>query len=126
MKKIFVGNGEIIDKYTILLIKLDKIDEPDKRINVNNELTYLRDDIKELISNFDIEDNINHLKSINLKLWDIEDQLRDLEKKKEFGSKFIELARSVYITNDERSRIKKKINIATNSNIIEKKSYKDY
>ena len=59
MKKIFVGNGEIIDKYTILLIKLDKIDEPDKRINVNNELTYLRDDITELISNFDIEDNIN-------------------------------------------------------------------
>lgn len=122
--KIEVSNGEIIDKFTILEIKLDRIDDPAKLLNIQKEYDIL----------FPIVENIlelkhplvNELKTINERLWDIEDNIRVLEKSRNFGPSFIDLARQVYISNDVRARIKKEINILTNSGLTEEKSYKEY
>ena len=126
MFKVEVSNGELIDKYTILLIKNNKIKNKDKLKNVNNEISVLKPYIDELESKYNLIELINQLQEINSKLWDIEDNIRKKEKLKEFDNDFIDLARSVYYTNDDRANVKLEINNITKSNIVEVKSYEDY
>ena len=119
-----ISAGELIDKITILEIKKEKISNKEKLVEVNKELISLNETLKKSIND---ESKIlsfkNDLKNINLKLWDIEDGKRSAEKNNQFDEKFIELARSVYKFNDERAKIKMKINNALGSNIKEVKSY---
>lgn len=127
--KIEVSNGEIIDKHTILSIKLEKIKNEDKLKNIQKEydtLTPHVNEIKSLISEEEFEGLYNDLVIVNKKLWNTEDELRILEKEKNFDSRFIYLARSVYHDNDNRAEIKKQINIRTNSDLIEEKDYVTY
>ena len=119
--------GELFDKITILEIKKKKIKDKEKLKHVNVELNLLNKVVtKKKINKRKILKLINALKSINLKLWNVEDKLRKLEKEKSFKSLFIQKARSVYILNDKRSVIKNNINIETNSNVNEVKSYEKY
>ena len=119
-----ISVGELIDKITILEIKKDKLKNI-KLKNILKELSFLRAVLEK--NNILIPDEIYfQLKSINLKLWDIEDKIRIKEKNKEFDNEFIELARSVYLNNDRRSETKKELNIMFNSEIIEEKSYEKY
>ena len=119
-----ISVGELIDKITILEIKKDKLKNL-KLKNILKELSFLRAVI-EKNSIFIPDEIFFQLKSINLKLWDIEDKIRVKEKNKEFDNEFIELARSVYLNNDRRSETKKELNIMFNSEIIEEKSYEKY
>lgn len=123
--KIEVSNGEIIDKITILEIKLEKIKNPEKLKNVKNEYDLLNEYIPQIGVTRE-HDLYKSLKEINLKLWDIEDLLRVKEQKQEFDTEFIELARSVYFTNDTRAEIKKEINHLSGSSLFEEKEYVDY
>ncbi len=122
--KIEVSNGEIVDKLTIIEIKLENITNEQKLANLRLEYDVLNKAVALII------DKLNplyiELLSINKKLWAIEDRIRELEKNKDFGSEFIEIARSVYFTNDLRSEVKRRINELTNSTFIEEKSYEDY
>jgi len=119
-----VSIGEIVDKLSILQIKLENITDEDKLVNVKKEFNYLYDIVfKDLKIQLD---DYNRLLDINKQLWDIEDDIRDEERAKRFEDKFIELARAVYVTNDERSRIKKDINLKYGSDFVEEKSYQDY
>jgi hypothetical protein len=122
--KIEVSNGELLDKLSILEIKQKKISDPKKLLNIMNEYSLLNPLVEGLLET--VYSQYKELLTINLKLWDIEDTIRNLEHNKDFGEKFIETARSVYQLNDERSRIKKEINLKTNSGIIEEKSYTGY
>ena len=122
--KIEVSNGEIIDKLTIIQIKLERIKDESKLVNLRKEFDLLKDAAKSIISPNDTL--YKALYSVNCELWDIEDQIRDLERKKEFGEDFIRTARSVYFQNDKRSEIKRKINLRTSSGLIEEKSYEKY
>jgi len=117
-----ISIGELFDKYSILLIKSEKIKNSKKLENIDKELNVLKS-IKEKYDNNDL---LNQLKIINEKLWDIENKKRQKEKDKIFDNEFIELARNVYIWNDKRSEIKNKINIFFNSNILEVKEYTEY
>ena len=118
-----VAIGELFDKFSILEIKKDKISDKSKLKHVDNEILYL----KKYIEEYNLDKTIyNELKNVNLELWDIEDKLRVKESKGEFDDEFIQLARSVYFTNDKRFECKKKINSIFNSNIYEVKSYADY
>ena len=119
-----ISVGELIDKITILEIKKDKLKNL-KLKNILKELSFLRA-VLEKNSIFISDEIYFQLKSINLKLWDIEDKIRIKEKNKEFDNEFIELARSVYLNNDRRSETKKELNIMFNSEIIEEKSYEKY
>ena len=119
-----ISVGELIDKITILEIKKDKLKNL-KLKNILKELSFLRA-VLEKNSIFIPDEIFFQLKSINLKLWDIEDKIRIKEKNKEFDNEFIELARSVYLNNDRRSETKKELNIMFNSEIIEEKSYEKY
>ena len=119
-----ISVGELIDKVSILEIKKDKLKNL-KLKNILKELSFLRSVI-EKNSIFIPDEIFFQLKSINLKLWDIEDKIRIKEKNKEFDNEFIELARSVYLNNDRRSETKKELNIMFNSEIIEEKSYEKY
>lgn len=122
--KIEVSNGEIVDKLTIIEIKLERIKDQAKLANLRREFDVLDTAAGTIISR---EDTLyKQLYKINTTLWDIEDRIRDLERKGDFGSDFIEVARSVYFTNDERSEVKRKINISTNSGLTEEKSYGKY
>ena len=122
-----ISPGEVIDKITILEIKKDFIDDKIKLSNVNNEYELLIGIYIQKLKSVDgIEKLKEKLKAINLSLWEIEDNIRECERHRRFDQTFIDLARSVYVTNDERSKIKKKINILLNSNLIEEKFYKDY
>jgi hypothetical protein len=124
--KIEVSIGEIVDKLSILQIKKLNILDEEKLINVKKEYDYLLQ-VVESDLNFSTSDELyEELFITNKKLWDIEDKIRDKERDKSFDDEFIELARSVYFTNDERSKIKKDINIKYGSNFIEEKSYKEY
>ena len=119
-----ISAGELFDKITILEIKKTKISNKEKLNNVEKELLSLNETVKKYIPNQNnISRYIKDLKSINLKLWDIEDGKRAAEKNKDFGEKFITLARNVYKFNDERAKIKLAINNALGSNIKEVKSY---
>ena len=121
------SSGELIDKITILKIKKKKISNKTKLKNINNELNLLNDIYKK---SFGKGKKIilyeEQLLNINKKLWVIEDKIRFEESKKNFGKEFVDLARQVYLNNDERSKIKKKINKLTGSHIVEEKSYKSY
>ena len=119
-----ISIGELIDKITILEIKKDKLKNL-KLKNILKELSFLKA-VLEKNSIFIPDEFFFQLKSINLKLWDIEDKIRIKEKNKEFDNEFIELARSVYLNNDRRSEIKKEMNMMFNSEIIEEKSYEKY
>ena len=123
--KIDVSIGEIVDKLTILSIKLDKFRDPEKRKNVEKEYQILLQSLKTSDITPESEE-FKKLKTINLKLWDIEDKIRVKEAEKSFDDEFIELARSVYFTNDERATIKKQINLKFNSDLIEEKEYVSY
>ena len=118
--QIEVSNGEIVDKYTILLIKAEMIKDEDKLVNVKKELSHLDDVVLKLNIK---KENKEQLIKVNLSLWMVEDELRECESAKRFDDFFITLARQVYTLNDERAVIKKQINIETNSNLIEEKSY---
>jgi hypothetical protein len=126
--KIEVSNGEIVDKLSILDIKLLKIDNEDKLVNVKNEHETLYPYILVLLDlhQSPLQQLYDELVKVNSLLWDIEDDIRDCERDKDFSQKFIDLARSVYVTNDKRALIKKQINQLTNSNLTEEKSYKNY
>ena len=124
--KVSVSVGEVFDKITILQIKKDKIKDRNKLININKELNEIETVVEEHKNDKEILSFIKTLKNINLKLWEIEDKIRAKESLKEFDEDFIQLARSVYIVNDKRAEIKKEINLKTNSNLIEEKSYKKY
>ena len=122
-----IGIGELIDKITILEIKSDRISDPEKLKNVFYELSILsatRD--KHLERDDKLGELTEQLKMINTTLWDIEDEIRACEAKKEFGQIFIELARSVYLTNDKRAALKKEINVLMGANIVEEKSYTEF
>jgi len=123
--KIEVSNGEVIDKITILRIKADQINHPDKKINVQKELLTLEEQASELLTvimNKYLETYLK-LYSTNRVLWSVEDELRELEAENDFGETFIQRAREVYTLNDERSKLKKEINLNTESDLIEEKSY---
>ena len=126
MDKIYaeISAGELVDKITILKIKKEKIANKEKLVEIKKELDSLTNTFnKSIKKNINLEALIKELKNINLKLWDVENKKRELEKKQEFGKEFIELARNVYKFNDERAKIKLKINEALGSNIKEVKSY---
>ena len=123
--KINISIGEVVDKVSILEIKLEKIKASDKLKNVRKEYTLLMNALKEeSIDNSFSE--YQALKKVNLKLWEIEDEIRIKELKQEFDEEFIHLARSVYINNDERAAIKKEINLKFDSDLIEEKEYVNY
>jgi hypothetical protein len=122
--EIKIGIGEAIDRVTILIIKEEKIGDEDKLKNITLELDLLTNKLLPVPELPEMKDLFGKLLSINGELWDVEDALRVMEAQKDFGVKFIELARSVYRLNDERAAIKKKINELYNSEIVEEKSYK--
>ena len=126
--KIEVSNGEILYKITILVIKSKMITDPVKLKNINNELDELKPflDVVGYVSNSTVNSLVKELESVNEKLWNVEDKLRDKERSKQFDDEFIKLARDVYFTNDERARIKKNLNEVTNSKLVEEKSYQKY
>jgi hypothetical protein len=122
-----ISPGELLDKITILQIKAERIKDPIKVKNVTTELDLLLKKWEQSVtSDAEIVALTNELISINKKLWVIEDDIRDEERNKQFGERFIELARSVYVINDDRANTKKKVNLHLNSNIIEEKSYQSY
>ena len=119
--------GELVDKITILEIKAAKISEKVKQSNILYELGVLMKSYEENITVSDkLTDLKRELKKVNESLWDIEDDIRSCERRADFGSDFIKLARSVYFENDRRASLKKDINILLGSKIIEEKSYADY
>ena len=126
--KVEVSNGELLDKLTILELKMSNISDDKKLINVKKEFNELNPLAKLLFEKFKDELLIKYkeLALINSKLWRIEDDIRECEKNKNFSEKFVELARAVYFTNDKRSDVKKQINILTGSGFIEEKSYENY
>ncbi len=129
MKDILVplSPGEMLDKITILRIKAARMSDPVKVANVKHELALLEKTWRDSgAATVDIGDEEANLTRVNEKLWVIEDEIRDEERAKRFGEKFIELARSVYVENDERAAIKKRINTAMGSTIVEEKSYQSY
>ena len=122
-----ISPGELLDKITILQIKSERIEDAAKVANVNTELEMLNRVWQDSVENdATIETLTRELKSINEALWEIEDDIRDEERNKRFGDRFIELARAVYVTNDQRAEAKKKVNLHLNSTIVEEKSYQDY
>ena len=121
-----ISLGELIDKISILVIKEKKITDEKKNNLIREELTLLRKTLNEAANNNSINNYLNQLIDVNSTLWKIEDEIRDCEKNKKFDQKFIELARSVYITNDKRAEIKLEINKKFGSKIVEVKSYKKY
>lgn len=128
--KIEVSNGEIIDKLTILEIKLKEISDPEKLANIQKEYDSLKLVVDQIYNEADDyrELNVLHedLYNVNKTLWNIEDLIRECERQESFGEDFVELARSVYYTNDDRSEVKKKINLLTGSLFVEEKSYEEY
>lgn len=124
--QIEVSIGEVVDKYTILMIKASKIQDPAKLENINKELTYLIGILKKEDPLMTDYPHTKALFEINKELWKVEDDLRDLERVKDFGKEFIILARNVYKLNDKRAHIKKEINIKYNSEFVEEKSYQSY
>ena len=122
-----VSAGELLDKISILEIKLEKISDKSSLEQLKKEYKILKENQNSTIKlESKIEDLFKSLKNINFKLWNIEDRLRICEKNKDFGKEFIELAREVYFNNDKRSKIKSDINKTLGSNIVEIKQYVSY
>jgi hypothetical protein len=123
--KIEVANGEIVDKFTILSIKLEKITVASKLENIRREYDLLKAALRSLNIAPDDPD-LMALRAVNLKLWDIEDRIRLKEAEQRYDQEFIELARSVYIDNDQRAELKRRINLKTGSLLVEEKAYAAY
>ncbi|NIJ42340.1 hypothetical protein FHS78_002634 [Parvibaculum indicum] len=122
-----VGPGELIDKITILRIKSERMSDAAKLVNVRHELQVLdRARSENLKESAELKRLEGELKAVNEALWDIEDDIRQCEADKDFGEKFVGLARAVYKTNDKRAAIKKEINLLTGSAIVEEKSYTEF
>jgi hypothetical protein len=124
-----ISLGELIDKITILEIKAANITDDGKLKNVRHELNVLAQKVASLLDAAGVEKLAplkTALKAINQELWVIEDDIRECEYAKDFSDTFIQLARAVYVTNDKRAKVKKDINLAFGSELIEEKSYKDY
>ena len=122
-----VSHGELIDKLTILEIKSERIVDPAKLTNIHNELDALNSAWQgDPAAAIDITDPRSRLKDINQALWDIEDEIRIKEKAQAFDERFIELARAVYVTNDQRADVKREINEKLGSTLVEEKSYQPY
>jgi Family of unknown function (DUF6165) len=129
MKDILVplSPGELLDKITILRIKADRITDAVKMANVRLELDLLEKTWRDSgCATFEVAGEERALQDVNGRLWDIEDLIRDKEAKQTFDREFIELARSVYVSNDERAAIKKRVNLQLGSRLVEEKSYKPY
>ena len=122
-----VSVGEFLDKLTILQIKSERMSDPDKLANVRRELAVLEQTwAASPFADTDVRSELGRLKAVNEKLWEIEDRIRLKEAAGEFDAEFIALARSVYITNDERAAIKRELNLRLGSDLVEEKSYADY
>ena len=129
MKEVLVplSPGELLDKITILRIKVARIQDAAKLANVKLELSLLEQTWKDTgAAAHDVALDERALENVNERLWDIEDRIRDKEARQTFDREFIELARAVYICNDERAAIKKRINLQLGSRLVEEKSYKQY
>ena len=125
--KVPVFFGEVLDKITILEIKSERIQDAAKVKNVRLELEELSSVWDDAVSDpASIASLREQLKAVNEQLWVIEDDIRDQEAEQDFGPRFIELARAVYVTNDKRAALKKDINLALGSRFVEEKSYQDY
>ena len=121
-----ISLAELLDKISILILKEKNIKDENKLILIRKELKFLNAVLDKNISKNKIHNYLESLLEVNTKLWNIEDDIRNCEKNKQFDQKFIDLARSVYFTNDKRSEIKLKINKEFGSEIIEVKSYEEY
>ena len=122
-----ISPGELLDKISILEIKIEKVKDKNSLEEIKKEYKILKEIQTSSIEMTDkIKDLFQSVKNVNVKLWNIEDKLRICEKNKDFGKRFIELARSVYFANDERAELKSKINKILKSNIIEIKQYDNY
>ncbi len=121
-----ISLGELVDKISILMIKEKNISDSIKLKHVTKELEFLKKTLKEYISEDKINEFLQKLVNINSKLWNIEDDIRECERNKLFDQTFIDLARSVYFTNDERAKVKNDINKAFGSELVEVKSYEEY
>jgi hypothetical protein len=122
-----ISPGELLDKITILRIKSARMQDAAKLVNVRHELQLLEQTWRAALpAGLDLRGEEQALEAVNAKLWDVEDLLRDQEAGKRFDAKFIELARAVYFTNDERAAIKKRINVKLGSALVEEKSYRPY
>ena len=126
--KVEVSNGELLDKLTILELKLSNISDVQKLTNIQKEHDELNPLAGQLFDSYgeELKNLYKQLAEINSELWTIEDDIRECERNKDFGSDFVNLARAVYFTNDKRSEIKKSINLLTGSGFVEEKSYEDY
>ena len=121
-----ISPGELLDKITILRIKAERIQDPTKLANVRLELQLLERTWRDACGKADVATEERALQAVNERLWDIEDRIRAKEAARAFDAGFIELARSVYIENDERAAVKKRINLALGSRLLEEKSYQAY
>lgn len=118
--------GEVIDKITILEIKVARLPTEAARANAARELELLEAIAMPVLARAEVTDQLARLKALNETLWDIEDRIRDHERAGDFGPSFVELARAVYHRNDERGAVKRELNLALGSALIEEKSYKPY
>ena len=124
--KVEISNGELLDKISILELKLLRIEDEEKSVNIKKEFYTLNPLVQDLFEKYEgqLQNHYLELARINGELWDYEDWIRDCEREKRFDKEFVELARSIYITNDKRCEIKKIINLTTSSKLVEEKSYK--
>ena len=121
-----ISLGELVDKISILIIKQKNITDETKLDHVKKELDFLQKTLMNYVQQEEINNYLQNLININSKLWNIEDDIRECERKKLFDQTFIDLARSVYFTNDERAKVKNDINKTFGSELVEVKSYEEY
>ena len=121
-----ISLGELVDKISILIIKQKNITDETKLDHVKKELDFLQKTLMNYVQQEEINNYLENLININSKLWNIEDDIRECERKKLFDQSFIDLARSVYFTNDERANVKNDINKTFGSELVEVKSYEEY
>ena len=121
-----ISLGELVDKISILIIKQKNITDETKLDHVKKELAFLQKTLMNYVQQEEINNYLENLININSKLWNIEDDIRECERKKLFDQSFIDLARSVYFTNDERAKVKNDINKTFGSELVEVKSYEEY
>ena len=122
-----VSPGEMLDKITILRIKSQRMSDPNKLANVRLELNALEATWKSsAYASIEVDGEMRALQAVNERLWTIEDAIRDKERARAFDAEFIRLARSVYIENDERAAIKRRLNLKLGSSLVEEKSYSDH
>ncbi len=121
-----ISLGELVDKISILIIKQKNIIDKTKLDHVKKELDFLQKTLMNYVQQEEINNYLENLININAKLWNIEDDIRECERKKLFDQTFIDLARSVYFTNDERAKVKNDINKNFGSELVEVKSYEEY